>query len=206
MLQKVSGDLLLHTFQALTAENPVSASQMRFELILRKLELLAFGTGTCLPNRVGRAGAGRRAQPLGVGGSGARRTARKSGRSGRTKMKRSEAVGAASVAVPLAAAGGLAEAEPAGGAIAGAEEAVGVDERLEEDRLVVVAGAPVGGEAAGGVPSQVAELGAAVETEAEIVPADDEFAPEGDLGACGHRAQGDGSQVAAGAGDAGLAG
>ena len=43
VLQKVSGDLLLHTFQALTAENPVSASQMRFELILRKLELLAFG-------------------------------------------------------------------------------------------------------------------------------------------------------------------
>ena len=61
-----------------------------------------------------------------------------------------ETVGAAGVAVPLAAAGGLAEAEPAGGAVAGAEEAVGVDERLNEDGLVMVPSEPVGGEAAGG--------------------------------------------------------
>ncbi len=170
-----------------------------------------------------------------------------------------EAVGAAGVPVPLAAASGLAQAEPASGAVAGAEEAVGVDERFEEDGLVAVAGAPVGRQAADdlaqqaggqepdldprqdeeggviddeveaghallggpadeavaggdlpggggelhggqetalGVPGEVAELGAAVEAEAEIVPAGDEFAPEGDLTAGGHRTEGDRSEVA----------
>lgn len=59
-------------------------------------------------------------------------------------------VSAAVMAVVFASTGGLAEAEPASGAVAGAEEAVGVDEAFEGKRSVCVAGVPVGREAAGG--------------------------------------------------------
>ena len=60
-----------------------------------------------------------------------------------------ETVGAAGVAIPLAATGGLTEAEPAGGPIAGAEESVGIDERFDDDWFVGIASAPVGGETTG---------------------------------------------------------
>lgn len=55
------------------------------------------------------------------------------------------------------------------------------------------------------VPGQIAELGATMKAEAEIVPAGDEFAPERDLVLVGDGAEGDGAQVGTRAGDAGLA-
>ncbi len=54
------------------------------------------------------------------------------------------------VAVELAAALGVAEAEPVGGLVAGAGEALLFDEGLEEDGAVAVAREPVGGESSRG--------------------------------------------------------
>jgi|GEM_PF-4819907 len=56
-----------------------------------------------------------------------------------------------------------------------------------------------------GIPGKVAELGADVATEAEIMLASDQFAPEGDLVLGGDGAQRDGAEVGTGTGDAGLA-
>ena len=49
-------------------------------------------------------------------------------------------MGTAVVAIVAAAAGGFTEAAPAGGAVAGAEEAVGGDEGFKEDGRVAVSG------------------------------------------------------------------
>ena len=73
-------------------------------------------------------------------------------------LEEDEALGlamrAAVVAVISAAAGRFTETEPARGAIAGAEEAVGIDEGFNRDRFVRIARAPVSGDAAGDLTQQ----------------------------------------------------
>ena len=100
------------------------------------------------------------------------------------------------VCVELAAAQGLAEVEPVGGAIAGAAEARGFAQGFQQDGPEVVAAVPVGGQAAFDLGEQgqgqavagvdeVAQLGAGQVLVAEIVVVVDELVPDATAGVLG---------------------